>query len=81
MPVCAIGKQQPDGTVVLVLDPLATNFASCTYVVETGSELSNSLLNMTAQDGAIYSGGIISVWLAAYFLQSIIQVIKGSTNE
>jgi hypothetical protein len=80
MPVCARGVQQPDGSVLLALDPLATDFTACTYVVESGADLSNSFLLMTAQDGALFSSGIISVWAAAFWIRSIISVIKGSQD-
>ncbi len=78
MPACAKAVQQPDGSLVLVLDPLATNLTSCTYVVESGAELANSLLNLTAQDGGLYAGGIISCWCVAYGIRSIISIIRSS---
>jgi hypothetical protein len=80
MPVCAKGVQQPDGSIALVLDPLATNLTACSYVVESGAELSNSLFALTAQDGGIFSAGVISVWIAAYCVRSLIAVIRGSTS-
>lgn len=81
MPVCAKGIQQPDGTILLALDPLAVNLTSCSYVVESGAELSNSLLSLTAQDGGIWAGGVITVWMAAYAIRSVISIIRGSTND
>lgn len=81
MAVCARGVQQSDGTVALVLDPLATNLATCTYVVQSGPDISNSFALMSAEDGAFFSAGLVTVWLTAYGIKSIINVIKGSENE
>lgn len=78
MPICAKAIQQPDGSLLLALDPVATDLTACTYVVESGAEIANSLLSMTAQDGALYSGGIISCWVAAYGIRSIISIIRSS---
>jgi hypothetical protein len=80
MPVCAQGIQQPDGKVLLALDPLATDLTACAYVVETGPEVGNSLLSMTAQDGGIFSAGVIAVWMAGYGIRSVISIIRGSEN-
>jgi hypothetical protein len=80
MPVCARGVTQADGSIVLVLDPLATNLTACAYVVESGPELSNSLLNLTAEDGGIWAGGVIACWMAAYGVRSIISIIRSSEN-
>jgi hypothetical protein len=81
MPVCARGVQQADGSVVLVLDPLAADLSTCPYVVQTGAELSNSLLSLSAQDGGIWAGGVISVWIAAYGIRSLISIIRSASNE
>lgn len=81
MPSCLKPIAQPDGSVLLVLDPMATDLTACAYVVESGAELSNSLLSMTAQDGGVWSAGVIAVWMAAYAVRSIISIIRSSTNE
>lgn len=80
MPVCLRTVQQSDGSVLLALDPLATNLTACAYVVESGAELSNSLFSLTAQDGGIFSAGVIAVWIAAYGMRSVISIIKGSES-
>lgn len=80
MAVCARAVAQPDGSLVLVLDPQATNLATCTYVVQSGTDISNSFLLMSAEDGAFFSAGLVTVWLTAYGIRSIINVIKGSEN-
>jgi hypothetical protein len=81
MPVCARAVQQADGSLALVLDPSATDLTACAYVVQTGAELGNSLVSFSASDGALLSSGVISCWLAAYGIRSVIEVIKGPTNE
>lgn len=81
MPVCLKTVVLADGNTVLALDPAATNLTACTYVAETGAELGNSLFNLTAQDGGIWAGGVISVWIAAYGIRSIISIVRSSTNE
>lgn len=81
MPACARAVQQQDGTFLLALDPSATDLTACSFVVESGAELANSLFSMTAQDGAVNSALIISCWLVAFGVRSIIHVIRGSENE
>lgn len=81
MPACAKAVQQPDGSLALVLDPLATDLTACTYVVESGAELANSLLDLTAEDGGLYAGGIISVWCVAYGIRSVISILRSSEHE
>jgi len=76
MAACARAVQQADGSLALVLDPTAADLSTCPYVVQSGAELANSLFSLTAEDGAYVSTAIISVWIAAYFIRSIIAVIK-----
>ena len=82
MPVCARAVPQPDGTLLLVLDPAATNLTTCAYVVETGPDISNSFLLMSAEDGGFFSAGLVTCWMTAYGIRSVISIVKGSsTNE
>ena len=37
MAVCARAIQQPDGTLLLALDPTAQDLSTCPYVVEDGA--------------------------------------------
>lgn len=80
MPVCA-RVIVVDGENVLALSPAETNLATCAYVVESGPDLANSFLLLDAEGGAAFSAGVISCWMAAYGIRSIISVLKGSTNE
>jgi hypothetical protein len=81
MPVCARTIQQQDGSLLLALDPLATDFTACAYVVESGTEFGNSFFRMSAEDGAVFSAGLISCWMLAFGVRSVISIIRGSTNE
>lgn len=81
MAACARAVQQPDGTLVLVLDPAAPDLSTCPYVVQSGAELANSLFNLTAADGSYISMLIVSVWVAAYCVRSVINVVRKGSSE
>jgi hypothetical protein len=82
MAACVKAVQQADGTLALQLDPTAQDLTACAYVVESGAELSNSFLTMTASDGATYGGEVVACWVAAFAIRVIARVIKnGSSNE
>lgn len=81
MAVCARAVQQPDGSLVLVLDPTATDLSTCPYVVQSGAELANSLFSLTATDGAFVSVAIISCWITAYGIRSIIDLVRSSQES
>lgn len=68
-----------DGNQFLALDPSQTNLATCSFVVQSGPEA--SLLTLSAEDGAIFSGGLISCWLAAWGIRQIISILRGSEHE
>lgn len=80
MAVCARAIIQQDGSALMALDQTAQDLTTCQYVVESGAELGNSMLSMTATDGAIYSGEIVACWVAAFSIRAIAQIIKGSEN-
>lgn len=81
MAACAKAVQQPDGRLLLELDPAATDLTACAFVVQSGTELGNNLLNLSVEDGSIASGLIVSCWLAAFGVKSVIEVFKGSTRD
>lgn len=80
MAACAQAIQQPDGKLVLVLDPVATDLSTCPYVVQSGAEVANSLFSLTAEDGAYLSTGIVACWATAWCLKAIIHVVRGSSE-
>lgn len=80
MGICA-KVVQVNGEDLLALDPSQTNLTSCVYVVESGSDLANDFFRMSAQDGAVFSAGLISCWFTAWVCRLIVSIIKDSTNE
>jgi hypothetical protein len=69
----------PDGS-VSPGDP-RTDYQNCEWVVMTGGDYASQPWNMSAADGALISASIISVWLAAYWVRSLINVVKKGSQE
>lgn len=67
---------------VLVHVPGVTDFSTCAFVVQSGADYGNNFMSLSAEDGGLISAGIVSVWMAAFGIKTVIAVIKGSsTNE
>lgn len=83
MPTCAQAVQQADGSLALVLEPSVSDVSTCAYVVQSGSEVADSLVALTAEDGAAISTMIVSVWAAAWGVRAVIDVVRnsGSSDE
>lgn len=83
MPTCARAVQQADGSLALVLDQSATDVTACSYVVQSGPEIANSLVALSAEDGAAVSAMIVSVWAAAWGIRAVIDVVRnnGASDE
>lgn len=81
MAACARAVQQADGSLALVLDPAATDLATCSYVVQSGPEVANNPFALSAQEGGAVSAAIIACWLAAYYAKALISVFKGSDEK
>jgi hypothetical protein len=79
--ICGKAVLQADGSYLLGFDPSVQDVTTCQYVVESGADVSNNFLQMSAEDGAVYSAGLISVWAAAWAFRGVIDVIKGSISE
>ena len=80
MGVCARTVQQPDGTLLLALDPSVTDTSTCAYVVGTGasnawSELGNMSIDNAHQIGL--SVGLL--WAGMWGFKAISKAI--SINE
>lgn len=72
MTICASAVQQPDGTYLLVLDPVNTNYSACAYVVESGSDLAlSALANMTLDDANVIASGIALLWAIAFAFRQL----------
>lgn len=78
MAMCVKASPNPDGTLFFTPAPEVQDLSTCQYVLQSGAELANSLFSLTASDGALVSVAIISCWVTAYAIRSIIEVIKGS---
>ena len=81
MATCAVAVQQADGSYLLSLDPSVTDVTTCSYVVQSGADLGNSLLTMSVTDGLLISGAMVGVWGAAWCVTAIVRVIRGNQNE
>ena len=80
MGVCAKAVQQPDGTLLLALDPAVTDTSTCAYVVETGaSNVWTELGNMSMQNAQEISAYVGFLWAIAWGLRAIRDAI--SLNE
>lgn len=82
MPVCARAIQQPDGTLLLALDPANTNLATCPYVVEDGAsnawrELGNMSLDNAQEIG--FSVGLL--WIGAWAFKTIGRAIPSHNSD
>lgn len=72
MGVCAKAIQQPDGTLLLALDPSITDTSTCAYVVETGaSNAWRELGNMSISDAQVISAYAAGVWAIAWGFRQI----------
>lgn len=80
MAICARGVTV-DGQVMLVIDPTAPDLSACPYVVMSGAEVANSLFSLSAVDGVMLSTLIVGCWAVAFVIRSVINVVKGSTQE
>lgn len=81
MATCAVAVQQADGSYSLSLDPLVTDVTTCTYVVQSGSDLGNSLLTLSVLNGSVISGAMVLVWVAAWGIRQVWDLLHDSTRE
>lgn len=56
-------------------------FATCQSVGQCASSGSSVLDTFSAADGAMLSASVIACWVTAFGIRSVIDVIRGSTNE
>lgn len=85
MPVCARAIQQPDGTLLLALDPAAPDLSACPYVVETGSANAwQELGNLSLVNASEISAYVGLVWAIAWGIKTIAKSFfytNGNENE
>lgn len=82
MPVCAKAVQQPDGSFLLALDPANTSPATCSYVVDTGSESAWAELGaMTINDATVITGAAAAVWAIAWGIRLLASFLTSDKGE
>lgn len=86
MPVCARTVQQPDGSLVLALDPAVSDLTTCAYLVETGSPASAwaELGSLTIPQAEQIGMAVVLVWAVAWTFRVIgksISSFESSQNE
>lgn len=80
MATCVKVLSDGKGGPFLALDPSVSNVSTCAYVLQSGAEVGNSILSMSAEDGALLSAGIVSVWAMAFAIRSIVNIVRGSSE-
>jgi len=82
MPVCARTSTQPDGSLVLILDPTETNLSACPYAVSTGTEsLLGQLAEIEPGDALVISLHVAAVWAIAWGFRLITKAVDYSFGE
>lgn len=72
MATCAQVIPQPDGTLLLALDPAQTNPASCAYAIASGSELGWSFFQaLTVEDSKAIALAICLVWASVWGIRQV----------
>lgn len=82
MPVCAKAIQQPDGTLLLALDPTNPDLSTCPYVVDDGaSNAWRELGNMSIDNAAVIGMSVMAVWAVAWGFKAITRAISNYSKE
>ena len=82
MTICARAVLQGDGSFLLGLDPAVTDFSTCAYVVESGSDLAlYSLASMTISDASVISSAIVVVWAIAFGFRQLAMFFNSNESE
>lgn len=81
MAICANAVQTSEG-LVLVLDPMQTNPATCPYVVETGAEsVIGSLGSLSVPDAQILGWAVCALWAVAWGIKQVARVLLTPEGE
>lgn len=82
MAVCARAVQQPDGTLLLALDPTATDLSTCPYVVQDGAMNAwHELGNLSIANAETIGLGIGVVWGVAFTFRVLIRTLSLNQHE
>jgi hypothetical protein len=82
MTVCARAIQQPDGTLVLALDPATQDLSTCPYVVDDGaSNAWRELGNMSIENATVIGMAVGGVWAVAWGFKALIKAVSIYDSE
>lgn len=82
MPVCARAIQQPDGTLLLALDPTTQDLSTCAYLVDDGaSNAWRELGNMSIDNAHTIGGSVLAVWAVAYTFRVLVLALNPMSSE
>lgn len=76
MASCARAVQQPDGTLLLALDPTATDLSTCPYVVQDGAANAwQELGNLSIENAHVIGLSVGLVWATAFIFRLLARAI------
>lgn len=82
MPVCARAVQQPDGTLLLALDPSARDLSTCPYVVEDGASTAwRELGNLSIENAHVLGLAVGGIWALAFTFRALVTALSINQNE
>ena len=82
MAVCALAKQQTDGSYVLVFDDTQTDTSSCAYVVLTAGDYSSAqFTSMSIQDATTVSVAVGCLWAVAWVFRALAKSMSTKDEE
>lgn len=82
MPVCARAIQQPDGTLVLALDPTNPDLSTCPYVVDDGaSNAWRELGNMSIENAQVIGISVGCAWAVAWGFKALVKAVSINDPE
>lgn len=82
MAACARAVQQPDGTLLLALDPTATDLSTCPYVVQDGASTAwQELGNLSIENAHVVGMSLGLLWAGAFTFRLLARAIDPFHNE
>lgn len=82
MAVCARAVQQPDGTLLLALDPSARDLSTCPYVVEDGAANAwRELGNLSTENAHVLGLAVGAIWAIAFTFRALVTALSINQNE
>ena len=79
MAQCVQVSQNQDGTLILLPDS-QTNLNQCAYVIQSGSEIGNSLTDLTPDQAATIGTSVAVCWLVAWTYKQVAKVINSESD-